>query len=253
MKSNLAAGLVLLLVGTAMAQDPLTVAPQAYKLGFENDWVRVVEVNYGPKEKVAAHDHTALNAAFVYLNDSGPVVFNHLDTDYTAVTRPPTKAGSFRVYYGLPESHEVINTSDLPSRFLRVEFKTVAKGSLTLKGKFPRDEVAAGDTVARVQFDHEQIRVTRVVVAPKSSLTIATTTSEPALLVSLVDAELGAGSKAGKFRSGQTEFMATGASRELRNTGATPAEFLRIDFKTPPMSKEQLEKIRALHAHPKAG
>ena len=254
MKLKLALSLVVLGSVPAAAQDPLKVAPQAYKLTFENEWVRVIEVNYGPKEKVAAHDHTAFNAAFVYLNDSGPVVFNHLDTDYTAVTRAPTKAGSFRVYYGLPESHEVINTSDLPSRFLRVEFKTVPKGSLTLKGKFPREEVPPGETVARVQLDHDQVRVSRLVVAPKSTLTITAAHTEPALLIALVAADLGpsGGSKAVKLSSGQAEFLATGASRDLRNAGSAPAEFLRFDFKTPPMSKDALEKVRAQHAHPKA-
>ena len=28
------------------AQDPLTTIPEAYKVQFENDWVRVVRVHY---------------------------------------------------------------------------------------------------------------------------------------------------------------------------------------------------------------
>ena len=51
--------LVALLVGAAVAQDPLKVAPQAYKLEFENEWVRVTRVHYGPFEKIPEHYHTA--------------------------------------------------------------------------------------------------------------------------------------------------------------------------------------------------
>src|SRR5947208_15484784 len=87
-----------LLAITIMAQDPFKVAPQAYKLQFENEWVKVTRVHYAPHEKIPAHEHTLTAAAYVYLNDGGPVVFNHVDKDYGAITRPATKAGSFRLY-----------------------------------------------------------------------------------------------------------------------------------------------------------
>jgi hypothetical protein len=37
------------LAATVAAQDPLTVSPSAYRLEFENAWVKVVRVLYGPK------------------------------------------------------------------------------------------------------------------------------------------------------------------------------------------------------------
>ncbi|MCI0693102.1 hypothetical protein L0337_13980, partial [candidate division KSB1 bacterium] len=69
------ATLVCLLASSVFAQDPLLVAPQNYRLQLENDWVKIVRVRYGPREKVPAHDHTQTAAAYVYLNDSGPVIF----------------------------------------------------------------------------------------------------------------------------------------------------------------------------------
>src|SRR5690242_15543681 len=60
------------------AQDPFVVAPQAYKLQFENDWVRVVRVHYAPFEKLPAHDHPKGRTIFIYLNDGGPVRFKHV-------------------------------------------------------------------------------------------------------------------------------------------------------------------------------
>ena len=41
----------LFFTGAAFAQDPLKVAPQAYKLEFENEWVKVMRVHYDPHEK----------------------------------------------------------------------------------------------------------------------------------------------------------------------------------------------------------
>src|SRR5262249_17886356 len=106
------------------AQDPMKVAPDAYKLEFENDHVKVQRVHYAPRVKIPEHDHTAFGAAYVYLNDAGPVIFKHVGLSYGAVTRPAVKAGSFRLYKAVKETHEVENISDTHSHFLRVEFKT---------------------------------------------------------------------------------------------------------------------------------
>jgi hypothetical protein len=54
---------ILLFAAPALAQDPVKVAPQAYKLDFENDWVKVLRVHYAAKEKIPEHDHPATAAA----------------------------------------------------------------------------------------------------------------------------------------------------------------------------------------------
>src|ERR1044072_6326038 len=107
-----AAIIICLLAFSSLAQDPFKIAPQAYKLQFENEWVKVTRVHYAPHEKIAAHQHTLTASAYVYLNDSGPVVFNHIDASYGAVTRPPTKAGGVRLFRAVQELHEVENQSD---------------------------------------------------------------------------------------------------------------------------------------------
>ena len=113
------------------AQEAIKVLPDSYKLQFENEYVRVTRVHYEPQAKLPAHTHTPLASAYVYLSDSGPVVFKHVGADYGAVTRRPVVARSFRVYPGVDEIHEVENLGTIASDFLRVEFKTdpVAPGT----------------------------------------------------------------------------------------------------------------------------
>ena len=217
--------------------------------------MKVTRVHYAPHEKIAAHEHTPTASAYVYLNDGGPVVFNHIDKDYGAVTRPATKARSFRLYRGLQELHEVENKSDLPSDFLRVEFKTDPVDEKTLRGKFFREEYPAGENFQKVQFENEQIRVTRIVCAVGKKLDIATTQNEPSLLIALspADFKMGAGkSKAQKLKLGlgQEKWVAVNQQQQLENIGNAPAEMLRFDFKTRLLTKEELEKNKP-HEHPK--
>ena len=244
---------LLLFLTQAIAQDPLKTLPQAYKLQFENEWVKVVRVHYAPYEKLPAHEHTPTASAYVYLNDGGPVVFNHIDKDYGAVTRPATKAGSFRLYRGLQELHEVENKSELPSDFLRVEFKTDPVDEKSLRGRFHREAYPSGENYQKIQFENEQIRITRLVCVPGNKLEISTSPSEPTLLIALSPAQLKVNrSKAVQFKlgPGQTRWINLNQQEQLENTGNTPAELLRFDFKTKPLSKEALEKNKK-HEHPK--
>jgi hypothetical protein len=255
MKSLRTAMTICLLTVTSLAQDPFKVAPQAYKLQFENEWVKVTRVHYAPHEKLPAHEHTLTASAYVYLNDGGPVVFNHIDKDYGAVTRPATKAGSFRLYRGLQELHEVENKSDLPSDFLRIEFKTEPVNEKGLKGRFHREEYPAGENFQKVQFENEQIRITRLVCAVGKKIDTSTSAAEPSLLIALspADFKLSGGkgnAKKLKLGLGQEKWVAPDQQERLENTGNAPAELLRLDFKTRPLSKEELEKNKK-HEHPK--
>lgn len=214
----------LALAAPAAAQDALTTVPDSYKRQFENDWVRIVRVHYPPHAKLPAHTHTELACAYVYLNDSGPVIFKHIGADYGAATRPPTKAGAFRLYRGLEELHEVENTSPLPSDFLRVEFKTDPKDPRSLRGKFFREQVPEGENAERVQFENVQIRATRVIVAAGRSLDVITATAEPAIFIALTPGafNLAHGAHASTaivLTPGQEHWIGAGQRERLENHG----------------------------------
>jgi hypothetical protein len=222
-------------MGAFAWQDPLRTLPESYVKQFENEWVRVIRVFYPPQAKLPAHAHNDLPAAYVYLNDGGPVRFGHIGTSYGAATRPPTRAGSFRVYRGLDEVHEVENQSDLPSHFLRVEFKTQPADLVTLRGRFHRDEVAPGDDLDRVQFENAQVRITRLIRAPGRTLRIATPSGEPALLIALRETRVReSGGPEVAVRLGQERWVPAGNQLVLEHAGTGASEFLRFDFRTAP-------------------
>src|SRR5262245_16447172 len=226
--------IIYLLVGAALAQDPVKVAPDAYKLEFENDYVKAQRVHYAPRVKIPEHDHTAFGAAYVYLNDAGPIIFKHVGLNYGAVTRPAVKAGSFRLYKAVKETHEVENPGDTPSDFLRIEFKTEpARDPNTLRGKFFREDVPAGENFQKVQFENEQVRITRLICAAGKRRQYIANATEPVLFVALTPAQFKpARGRPVKLALGQTRWLEAGKKEQWENSGKDAAELLRFDFKT---------------------
>lgn len=228
-----------LLVGAAAAQDASKVAPQAYKLEFENEWVRVTRVHYGPHEKLPEHAHTESASAYVYLNDSGPIIFKHVNLPYGDVTRKETKAGSFRLYKGLKELHAVENLTATPSDFMRVEFKTDPVHPNSLRGKFFREDYPPSENFSKVQFENEQMRITRLVIAPHSKLDVTTNATEPALLMALTPTQLQARKSVPlSLTPGKTHWLKVNQPEQWENGSDSAAEFLRFEFKTKPIANQ---------------
>jgi hypothetical protein len=203
------------------AQDPVTLLPDSYSLQFENEWVKVVRVRYAPHAKLPPHAHTTHASAYVYLSDAGPVIFRHVGEKKFAATRPAAKAGSFRVFRGIEEIHEVENTSDLPSEFLRVEFKTDPRDATTLRGRFFREMAPAGANLEKVQFENDQIRITRLICSSGRTLQVIAT-GEPLLIIELTSG------------AGTARWVPVGGSTTLEGDSTIAREWLRFDFKTSP-------------------
>jgi len=234
--------LVFFCFAVTFSQNTTKTLPPAYQLKFENEWVRVTKVHYGPREIIPEHAHTQLPVAYVYLNDSGPIIFRHKGWKNPELTRPPTKAGSFRLSRtaAVREIHEVENPTDIPSDFLRVEFKTDPVDRMSLIGRYYREDYPANENIQKVQFENGQIRITRLVCAPLKNLEVAASSSEPALLIIL---------NAVRFRSvegrnevkqrtadlGQTIWVVGGQQQRFENPDDAPIELLRFDFKTKPV------------------
>jgi hypothetical protein len=236
----------LLFSAAAFSQEATQTAPLAYKLQFENEWVRVIRAHYEPREKIPAHAHTKWPCAYVYLNDGGPIIFRHKGWEHPELTRPATQSGSFRLSptTAVNEVHEVENPNDTPSDFLRVEFKTEPVGRNSLSGRFYREEYPAGGNSRTVQFENEQIRITRLICAPHRSLDVKTSSSEPALLVSLSAVQLRSerATKQTKLEPGQTIWVAQKRQERFENIDDAPIEFLQFDFRTVPVKPQERPK-----------
>lgn len=106
---------VLSLSTVALAQDPVKVDANHYKVEFENDQVRVLRIKVGPKEKSVMHQHP--NAVAIFMTDvNGKFTFP--DGKSEAVT---SKAGEIRWTPGI--THLPENAGDQPFEVILVELK----------------------------------------------------------------------------------------------------------------------------------
>lgn len=157
---------------SAFAQDPTVAFPHNYKIVDDDPEMTVMRVHYGPHEKVGVHDHSAYSTVYVYLNNSGPVRFNHDEEAHPFdLNRPPTHAGAFRVSPGRIERHSVENLSDTPSDYMRIELKqypagTIAKG---FRGAAPQQPLVPGTTVA---YSSPQLRIERIICPSNGGCTL---------------------------------------------------------------------------------
>jgi quercetin dioxygenase-like cupin family protein len=229
----------------AFAQDPTKVAPQAYKLELENDWVKVVRVHYEPREKIAAHDHPTRATVFVYLRDGGPVRFNHVGAESYAIDRPPIAARAYRVARPVSESHEVENLSDLASDFLRVELKTEPVDAEATRGRF-KPPTTQNANSEKVELDTGWMRIVRMTCAAGGTYE-AKAASTPSLLVAFAPIELRVAKKARTLALGETLWVEPGANHTLVNAGAAPVEVLRIELNSKPARAGDGEPVEHKH------
>ena len=208
--------------------------PRAYKPEFENARVRVTRVRYAPRERIASHDHPANPTVYVYLRDSGPVRFIHAGEEQFTLTRPAVRAGGFRLSRGAKETHSVESLTDLPTEYLRVEFKGLTVDRQLFRGRFPPEPARARRRLAqKVRYEDKQVRVTRVTCAAHKPCGASNGGADASLLVALTPAQLksdGAGTEV-SLALGQTMWAEAGAAPTFANASGRPAEFLRIDLK----------------------
>jgi quercetin dioxygenase-like cupin family protein len=115
-RAVVASSIAALVIGAAVAQDPIVVDAKHYKVTFENEQVRVLKITYGPKEKSVMHEHP--NAVAVFLTD-GQIKFQLADGKVVDAT---VKAGESMFTPGgkhLPE-----NIGDKAFEVVLVELKT---------------------------------------------------------------------------------------------------------------------------------
>ncbi len=103
--ASLLVSLLITLLGTvALAQDPTKVEPTHYKLAFENEYVQVVNVHYGPHEKSGLHAHPG---GVVVVLTAGHLRFTDENGKTTEVFAKPGEPRWFQ-----PFKHKVENLGE---------------------------------------------------------------------------------------------------------------------------------------------
>jgi quercetin dioxygenase-like cupin family protein len=119
-----------------LAQDPTKVEPGHYKLAFENEYVQVVNVHYGPHEKSNLHAHMG---GVVVVLTTGHLRF----TDENGKTQEVyAKPGDPRWFP--PFKHKVENLGDTPYNavYIGIKNKHLASQADIKIGSFVMDEQA---------------------------------------------------------------------------------------------------------------
>lgn len=99
----------------SFAADPLEVAPDMYKLKYENDRVRVMEVTFQPGQSIPEHSHPD---HFVVVEEAGQLKITKADgTSMDA----DLKVGD--VVWIDAETHSAVNTGKTQVRLLVTELK----------------------------------------------------------------------------------------------------------------------------------
>lgn len=211
--------------GRAAAQDPTVTLPNNYRKVLDNPDVTVLRVHYGPHERVAVHDHSDHPTVYVYLSDSGPVRFVH-EPENVILTRPPTQTGSYRVSPGRRERHSVVNLSDRPADYLRVELKKVPLG--TLKREFRGNAAQQLVQGTRVEFENPLLRIERVVCEPGTWCPLPEERAA-SVLVAFSPSELMEQRRTKPFpEESSTAWLPAGKGASVKALGASPAHLLRI-------------------------
>ena len=120
-----AAVLSIIVVRNATAQDPLKVAPDTYKLVFENERVRVIEVVIAAGAKTEKHSHPD---HFGYVLSAGKLKISRAAGDPTDAD---LKVG--QILWIPAETHWGENTGETEIRILVTELKEPAKKTKAAK------------------------------------------------------------------------------------------------------------------------
>jgi len=141
----------------AAAQDALAVAPGAYKIDLENQWVRVLRLKLAPQETTAVHVHP--NIVGVLLTDVRVTVTNADGTTQQVIR----KAGDVLYQPGMP-AHSEQNMSDQPLEAVIVELKPGSAGG---SAPVSLDPVTLDPEHHPVLIDNPRVRVIRTILEPR--------------------------------------------------------------------------------------
>ncbi len=207
---------------TAVAQDPVKADSKHYKVEVENAWVRVLRINYGPKEKSVMHKHPA--GVVVYLADS-KVKFG------LPGGKSEERSGKAGEALWTPaETHLPENLGDKPLGAILVELKARPAAA---KSAAAEDPLKTNTQIYKAEVENDRVRVLRVKVGPHQKTTMH---SHPAnVIIFLTDARIKFSFPDGKTQEAQVKAGQVQWGDAVRhageNLGDSPAEVIVVELK----------------------
>jgi len=139
---------------TAAAQDATTADPKHYKVMLDNEYVRILKVSYGPKEKSILHQHP----------DAVAVSLSGMQGKFTSADGKSEnrsfKAGEVR--WSPAETHTPENAGTKPVEVILVELKALPAGATATAVPDSEDPVKVDGARHKVEFENDRVRVLRV-------------------------------------------------------------------------------------------
>jgi quercetin dioxygenase-like cupin family protein len=128
------ASLISIFGAMAVAQDPTKTEPTHYKLAFENEYVQVVNVHYGPHEKSGLHAHPG---GVVVVLTGGHLQFTDENGKTHEVSAKPGEARWFP-----PFKHKVENLGETSysAVYIGIKNKKLNSEAALTGGEFEMDE-----------------------------------------------------------------------------------------------------------------
>jgi quercetin dioxygenase-like cupin family protein len=211
---------LVLIGGTAFAQDPVKAAAKHYTVVIENPSVRVLKASVPAGAKTAMHQHP----------DS---VVIPLGATKVRFTMPDGKSEdsellSESAMYTPAHTHSGTNIGTTAVDVLIVEFKTPAAGTATVPNA--RDNMAI-----KILAEGPRAVVYRATADPTFTEPAGTTHEYDQIVIALGPAQmsLAIDGKPAKttWRRGDLQFIGRGVPHESKNAGAKPVDFIIVAIK----------------------
>ena len=213
----------------ARAQDSSSTLPKNYRTVFENSAAAIIHAHYAPHETVPVHDHSKFATVYVYLSDSGPVKFSHVEEHPFTTVRKPLEAGAYRISPGRIERHSAENQGDIPTDFLRVELKQVPVRHFTQEFRAPAP-ASLSQNSDTVDFSNSDVATERIICVAGSSCEIKAAAS-PSVIIAFTPVIISSednDSVSEPLKNGDVYWMEKGESLSIKPDSRVSAHVLRI-------------------------
>jgi quercetin dioxygenase-like cupin family protein len=205
----------------ALAQDPVKVDANHYKVMFENDQVRVLRIHYNPKEKSVMHEHPA--SVVVFLSAS-KTRFNLPDG---SATTDAGKAGQVKFTEAGKHLPEDIGTTPVEAVLVELKGKSGTGSAVAL------DPVKVDGTRHKVEVENDKVRVLRIKI--KAGDTTEQHEHPNGVAIFLTDIKTKFTRGDGTTREGANKrgeaIWAAAEKHTVKNVASRPAEIILVELK----------------------